>query len=106
MKYWMKLAMLALLLSSAALAEQFTGWITDAKCAKTGNYSGDMHQKCVASGQPLVFVNESDKKIYDISNPEHVKESVGRKVTLNGTLKDDTIETESVTVIIGSADEQ
>ena len=39
------------------------------------------------------------------SNPDQVKANLGQKVTLNGTLKDDKIEAESVTVITGS-DEQ
>src|SRR6266704_1692497 len=102
MKHWSKLAMAAVLLAGTALAEQFTGWITDEKCAKTGNFVGVMHQKCVEAGQPIVFVNEADKKIYVVSNGDKVKINVGKKVTLIGILKDDKIEAETVTVITGS----
>ena len=103
---WTKLAIAAVLLAGTALADQFTGWIADEKCAKAGMYKGPMHEKCVAAGETIVLVNEADKKIYQISNPDQVKASLGQKVTINGTLKDDKIEAESVTLITGTTDEQ
>ena len=103
---WTKLAMAAVLLAGTALADQFTGWITNEKCAKAGTYTGPTQDQCLAAAEPIVFVNEADRKIYQISNPDQVKANVGKKVTLNGTLKDDKIEAESVTVITGTTDEQ
>lgn len=101
MKYWTKLAITVALMSGTALAEQFTGWIADAKCAKSGHYKGDGHQKCVSAGEPLVFVDEADGAVYAIVDPDRVKDSLGKRVTLSGDLKDDKIEAEAVTVIVG-----
>jgi hypothetical protein len=97
----LKILVVALVLSASGLfAEQFTGWITDQACAKTGQFAGDMHKKCVESGQPIVFVNEADKKIYVIASPDKVKEAVGEKVTLTGDKKDEnTIEPQAIKVL-------
>ncbi len=95
MKKWTLLALLAAVSAGSLLAEQFTGWITDRQCAIAGNYSGD-HKKCLESGQPLVFVNENDKKMYVVSDPEKVKAYAGKKVSLTGKTSGDSIDTESV----------
>jgi hypothetical protein len=86
--------------SSFLLAEQWTGWLTDAKCARdpSGNYTGDIHQKHVEEGQPVVFITEADKKIHTLAGSDKVAKMVGHKVTLTGkTEANGTIEVESAT---------
>lgn len=79
-------------------ANQWTGWITDQPCAQVGNYAGVVHQKHITDGLPVVFVNDVDKAMYVISNPDKVKNFGGEKVVLTGTVKPDgTIEAESAT---------
>ena len=95
MRKWTLLGLLAAVSAGSLLAEQFTGWITDRKCAAAGNYAGD-HKKCLESGQPLVFVNENDKKIYVVTDQEKVKEYAGKKVNLTGKLSGDSIDAEKV----------
>lgn len=92
------LAIAATLVFGAAicLADQFTGWITDQKCAASGKFQGAEHKKCVEGGQPVVFVNDADQKVYMISEPDKVKDHIGEKVTLQGTAKANTIQVESV----------
>jgi hypothetical protein len=102
MWHWTRLTVTAILLSGTVLAEQYAGWITDANCAKTGDYMGERHQKEVAVGNPIVFVNAADKKIYVVSNPDKVKEAVGKKVSLQGKIKELTIEAEELTVLEGA----
>jgi len=87
-----------MLLSTAAfcLADQWTGWITDQKCAEAGKYAGEQHKKCVESGAAVVFVNDADKKIYKITEPDKVKAHVGEKVTMDATAKGDTLEIENI----------
>ncbi len=72
---------------SLCAAEQWTGWLTDQGCVKTLHYAGAIHQKHIADGQALVFVDETDKKVYIISNASKVKGFSGEKVTLTGTQK-------------------
>lgn len=80
----------------ACWADQWSGWITDQKCAAAGKYVGAEHRKCVESGASVVFVNDADKKIYTVSDPDKVKAHIGEKVTLQGTAKGDTLEVENV----------
>jgi hypothetical protein len=101
-----KLTLAAILFSCTALAEQYAGWITDANCAKTGDYMGERHKKEIAADNPIVFVNAADKKIYVVSNPDKVKEAVGKKVSLQGKIKELTIEAEEVTVLEGATGER
>jgi hypothetical protein len=82
--------------TTICLAEQWSGWITDQKCAASGKYAGTEHRKCVESGAAVVFVNDADKKIYMVSDPDKVKAHIGEKVTLQGTAKGETLEVETV----------
>ena len=102
-KHWLRVGIAAILFSATALAEQYAGWITDANCAKTGDYMGERHKKEVAAGNPIVFVNDADRKIYVVSNPDKVKEAVGKRVSLQAKIKELTIEADEITVLEGAA---
>lgn len=86
----------SVLVAGCLTAEQLNGWLTDQKCAAAGKYTGEAHKKCVEGGQPVVFVNAADKKVYMVQNQDKVKEFVGEKVAVTGTTKGDSIEVESV----------
>jgi hypothetical protein len=99
MEHWAKQILASVLLSGVAFAGQFAGWITDSKCAQTGDYLGERHKKEVSPYNPIVFVNAADKKIYVVSNPDKVKEAVGKPVSLQAKITDNTIEAEEVTIM-------
>ena len=89
------LGLCLLVIGSTAIAAekgQWTGWISDAKCAANGAKAP--HKgcaiKCVESVQAMVFVAE-DKKVYKLQGAEKVKSLVGDKVVLSGSLDGDTI---------------
>ncbi len=76
--------------STLLAGDQYTGWLTDQACAKTGSTTGEIHQKHVASGQPLVFVGEKDNSIHKIANPDKVAMNlVGQKVVLTAKAQND-----------------
>jgi len=81
----------------AAEKGQWTGWLSDAKCAANG--AKEAHKgctiKCVESGQPIVFVAE-DKKVYKLQNADKVKSLAGDRVVLSGSKDGDTIVVDSV----------
>jgi hypothetical protein len=83
-----------------SFAEEWVGYIADAKCAAGGNAASEGHagcaKKCVSAGQPIAFVSEADKKVYKIANQDSVAEHVGHKVTLSGKLDGDSIQVEKV----------
>lgn len=93
------LGLCLLVIGSTAIAvekSQWTGWISDAKCAANGAKAP--HKgcaiKCVESGQAMVFVAEN-KKVYKLQGAGKVKSLVGDKVVLSGSLDGDTITIES-----------
>ena len=97
MKKFTLLAALALGLSTAALALDFTGFVEDTSCAGKPEMKADAEcaKKCIKAGSPAVLVGE-DGKIYKISNQDKIVAHAGEKVTVTGTVKDDTITVASV----------
>jgi SpoU rRNA methylase family enzyme len=100
MKRLVTLTAMLLVMTSLSFAEEWVGYLADAKCAMAGKAASEGHatcaQNCVKAGQPVVFVSEADKKVYKIKNQDSVLDQVGDKVTLTGKLEGDTIEVEKV----------
>jgi hypothetical protein len=93
--------LVALLISALNLVAgeqgKWTGWLSDAKCAANGAKAA--HKgcsiKCVDGGQPMVFVQDSDKKVFKVDGAEKVKSLLGDKVVLEGALDGETIKVTS-----------
>lgn len=82
----------------SAFAESFTGYISDANCGAKHNDGSAKAvacvNKCVKGGAAAVLV--VGDKVYKISDSSKVADQLGHKVTINGTLADDTVTVESV----------
>ncbi len=100
MKRMAVLATLALTFTAgSAFAESFTGWVSDAMCAKNpAKVSSADHaacaKKCIEGGSPAVLVVEG--KVYPVSNPDVLKDHAGEKVTVDATLDNGTLTINSV----------
>ena len=100
MKRIAALATLALTFTAAsAFAESFTGWVSDAMCAKNpAKVSSPDHaacaKKCIEGGSPAVLV--VDGKVYPVSNPDRLKDYAGQKVTVDATMDNGTLTIKSV----------
>jgi hypothetical protein len=100
MKKVVFVATLALTFSAAsAFAENFTGWVSDAMCAKnpakvSSADHADCAKKCIEGGSPAVLVVNG--KVYPVSNPDALKSYAGQKVTVDGTLDKGTLTVKSV----------
>jgi hypothetical protein len=94
------LATLALTFTAAsAFAESFTGWVSDAMCAKNPSKvssadHADCAKKCIEGGSPAVLV--VDGKVYQVSNPDTLNKYAGQKVTVDATLDKGTLTIKSV----------
>lgn len=97
MKKVTALATLALGLAGASFAAEYKGFVEDTMCAGKPEMKGDAEcaQKCIKGGSPAVLVTE-DGKIYKIANQAKITPSAGKNVTVNGTLKGDTLTVDSV----------
>ncbi len=84
MKRLKRICAVGLLAGAVLFADTWTGVVTDAKCANTATPTGEEHKKHVDDGQPVVFINDGDHKIFQIENPEQVKSMVGHRVKLVG----------------------
>ena len=97
MKKLTALAALVLGLSAMAMAAEFKGFVEDTNCASQPAMKNDTEcaKKCIKGGSPAVLVSE-DGKVYKIANQDKITAHAGEKVTVTGTLKDDTITVASV----------
>jgi hypothetical protein len=83
-------------LSVSAMAADWTGYIVDKACSgnKAMWTNSACSQKCVKGGDEAVFVTE-DGKIFKVDQTK-VAASVGKKVTVSGTMKGDAIDVTAV----------
>ncbi len=94
-----KLAPLAALIltftTAGAYAESFKGLVSDAMCANKGNSNtAECAAKCVKGGSaPVLVVGE---KVYKVTNPDTLASHAGHNVTVEGTLKGDSLTVSSV----------
>ena len=85
--------------ATSAFAATWKGTISDEMCgAQHVNATAKdiaCAQKCFKGGSPAVFV--VGDKVYKIENQDAVKDHVGHKVTLTGTMTDGTVHVDTVT---------
>ena len=86
------------LFSLSAFAEEFKAFIGDSKCG--AKHATDMNAKCVAScvkggASPVAIVGD---KVYKITDVDKVKDHLGHKVTIKGSVDGDTMTVESVSM--------
>ena len=100
MKRFAVLVAVLMMTATMSFAGDLVGWIADEKCANAGKAASEAHagcaQGCVKGGAPIVFVNDADKKVYKVSNPDSVKDHVGHKVTVAGKIEGSSITVDSV----------
>jgi len=88
-------------LAMTAMAGEWTGYISDAGCAKKqgAKVASEGHagcaQGCIKRGDKAVLVTE-EGKIYQIANQDKVVEHAGHKVTLTGEMDGDSIKVSDV----------
>jgi len=101
MKRSLGLAVIAVFTMTAlAAAGEWTGYITDTHCGAKGatkDHPAACVEKCMKGGSKPQILNESDNKLYNLDSFDKVKDLMGGKVLVKGTLSADgsTIAVES-----------
>ncbi len=95
LKLLLPLAFLLTVAASIALAAHYTGWILDQKCAMAGLHEGD-HSTHVTADNPAVFLNEADRRVYNLKDAVRIETLLGKKVAVEGDAFRDTIIVKSV----------
>lgn len=85
--------------ASAAMAESYTGVVSDAMCAKdVAKASKPEHaacaKKCIGMGEPAVLI--VGDKVYKVTNPKKLDAYAGKTVTVNGTMSNGMLTVASV----------
>jgi len=95
------LALSALALDDMGKSSTVNGWVTDAKCgAKGANAGGEAcTKKCLAGGEKMVVVTDSDQKVLAVENPDALKGHEGHHVAVTGTMGKDSIKVSSVKML-------
>jgi hypothetical protein len=81
----------ATFLTAAALAanqsaKSMSGWVSDSSCgAQHAGTGGSCVKKCVEGGAKPVFVDDAEKNVWSIDNPDSVSGHLGQHVTVAGT---------------------
>jgi hypothetical protein len=67
------------------------GWVSDEKCgAKNASADGAAcAKKCIDAGEKVVFVGDSDKKVWNVNNPEALKGHEGHHVAVKAHVNAD-----------------
>ena len=88
----------ALFTPTLALADEWTGWITDDQCAAKGAKAdhADCAKKCHGSGAKLVFYNTGDEKIYTLDNQDLAAKNIGHEVTVTGEAEGTAIKVSAI----------
>ena len=105
MKRFGMIAVTAALFTMSAMAEKWTGTISDAKCgmahADASEKSIKCVEGCVKGGQAPVFVVGDKVLKIDAASKDKVMSHLGHKVMINGKLTGDTVMVKSVKMVKG-----
>lgn len=71
-----------------AKTETVTGIVSDAKCG-AANHDADCVKKCAEAGEALVIVNDKDKSVMSVKNPEVLKGHEGHHVKVKAQVNAD-----------------
>ena len=65
-------------------AKSIAGIVTDSGCGVKGAKEGHeaCAKKCIDGGKEVVFVDDAEKKVWKVENPESLKGHEGHKVTV------------------------
>lgn len=97
MKKTIAIAFVVIGLAANAMAAEFTGFVEDQSCSRNAAMKGNAEcaKSCIKRGSPAVLVTD-DGKIYKIANQDIIVSHAGENVTVEGSLKGDTLTIASV----------
>jgi hypothetical protein len=83
-------ALLALLAAGALAKDQrWTGFVSDAKCG--AKVDAACAKKCIEAGEKIVFVNDGDKAVVPVANPDALRPYAGQHVVVEGRMENNQL---------------
>ncbi len=112
MKRLFVLLALVSLISTSALAEKMTGYVSDEKCATHSSKAAkaadwvdpnafeSCAKKCAEAGSPVVFVTEDNKVLkFDADSLKKAMPLLGHRVSLTGKVENGTLKIDEIASI-------
>jgi hypothetical protein len=99
MKKMLIVSTLMVLLTTAGLgkSQRWTGYVSDAKCG--AKVDAACAKKCIEAGEKVVFVNDGDKVVIPVANPEALKGHEGHHVMIEGKLENNALTVSKVKMV-------
>jgi hypothetical protein len=94
-RYAMAALVLSCMMASASDSkndkyQSMTGWVHDSACAAKGlKAQPGCVKKCIAGGEKLVFVDDAQKKVYQVANPKELTNYEGEHIQIRWTMTKD-----------------
>jgi len=90
---------LTVLLAIGLLAkdQRWTGFVSDAKCG--AKVDAACAKKCIEAGEKVVFVNDGDKVVIPVANPDALKRFAGQHVLVEGKLENNQLTVSKAKVV-------
>ncbi len=86
-------------MSSKPMKGTWTGWVSDVKCgAAHGNNSAEVKQHLDA-GEKMAFVNDKDKSVIPVANPDALKGHEGHHIKVKGTIENGQLTVQSASML-------
>ena len=102
MKRMFTMALLLGLLSLGALAAPkkgtWTGTVSDMKCGAAAHDAACV-KKCLDAGEKMAFVNDADKSVLQVTNPDALKGHEGHHVKVKGSVDGNMLTVTSVSMV-------
>lgn len=86
-------------LAGDAKKGEWTGTVSDSMCGAKEGHSAECVKKCISNGSKMVLVNDSDKKLLEIANPDKLAGHEGHKVKVTGSVADDKLTVDTVAMM-------
>jgi len=99
MRRILSISALIALLAIGVLAknQRWTGYVSDAKCG--AKLDAACTKKCLEAGEKMVFVNDGDKSVVPVANPEKLKNHVGQHLLIEGRIDNNTLTVSNVKIM-------
>jgi len=99
MKRILSVSALIALLAIGVLAknQRWTGYVSDAKCG--AKLDPACAKKCIEAGEKVVFVNDGDKAVIPVANPERLKDHVGQHLLVEGRIENNMLTVTNVKIM-------
>jgi hypothetical protein len=83
---------------AASMKGSWEGWVSDAKCGAS-KIDAACVKECEKNGSPLVFVNDKDKSVLQVTNQDVLKGHEGHHIKVKGSVDGDQLTISSVSMM-------